>query len=603
MASQFEHAKEEIYGRIVIIVLIPMLLLTCLLLGVYQVFYGMSLEQAKENFTLQTQQYTNSFERRFENIAALAQNVGYSEGVQKYFAQMTSQERVSSYKTVRQFFSTVSKTVPGVQAIYVGNNDGVFIESGNGNLRYFQANILNRDLWAGERKQAGFTDMFRTENSEAPRHCIYYAPIGIITPISLMNEADVLTCGVLIDVGQLFHDASPASQAIAEVLLYQGQVIASSAELSTEQTQALVAGLGQQGVSGQQAGDDATIRIGQDDYLIGMETLSSGNGLTLGCIAPVSVMMREINNLSVFMWVCMAGCLVLVALLMSLLRQSIVKPIKTMVQDMCMITSKRTTIHASNVAELNLLANGINDMLQKLTQSQEQEMRNMERIHELEYNKMEAEMFAYRSQMNPHFLFNTLNSMVGMSVHYRIEPLEQLSTALSECMQYALRAPDRVVLEQELQHLDSYMRILQIRMPDKYRLLQQVEEEALGCSVLSLMLQPLVENALQHGFHGYQKQVPCTISVQAWIDRACGMLHVRVTDNGKGITKEKLSVVLARMEMQGPLEDREHIALINISRRLRIAYAGRSSLRITTRVGCFTCVEIQIPVERMASLR
>ena len=230
-------------------------------------------------------------------------------------------------------------------------------------------------------------------------------------------------------------------------------------------------------------------------------------------------------------------------------------------------------------------------------------MRNMERIHELEYNKMEAEMFAYRSQMNPHFLFNTLNSMVGMSVHYRIEPLEQLSTALSECMQYALRAPDRVVLEQELQHLDSYMRILQIRMPDKYRLLQQVEEEAMGCSVLSLMLQPLVENALQHGFHGYQKQVPCTISVQAWIDRACGMLHVRVTDNGKGITKEKLSVVLARMEMQGPLEDREHIALINISRRLRIAYAGRSSLRITTRVGCFTCVEIQIPVERMASLR
>ena len=227
----FSHRSYSIYGRIVIIVLIPMLLLTCLLLGVYQVFYGMSLEQAKENFTLQTQQYTNSFERRFENIAALAQNVGYSEGVQKYFAQMTSQERVSSYKTVRQFFSTVSKTVPGVQAIYVGNNDGVFIESGNGNLRYFQANILNRDLWAGERKQAGFTDMFRTENSEAPRYCIYYAPIGIITPISLMNEADVLTCGVLIDVGQLFHDASPASQAIAEVLLYQGQVIASSAEL------------------------------------------------------------------------------------------------------------------------------------------------------------------------------------------------------------------------------------------------------------------------------------------------------------------------------------------------------------------------------------
>lgn len=581
----------SIYGRIVIIVLIPMLLLTCLLLGVYRVFYNMAMEQARENFNLQTEQYTTSFERRFENIAALTQNVGYSEGVQKYFAQMTSQERVSNYKTVRQFFSTVSKTVPGVQAIYVGNNDGVFIESGNGNLRYFQATIMNRDLWSGERKQAGFTDMFRTENSEAPRYCVYYAPIGIITPISLMNEADVLTCGVLIDVGELFREASPSNQALVEVLLYQGQVIASSAPLSSEQTSLM-----EQAASAGQAGDDPLTSVSDEAYLIGMHTLSSGNGLALGCIAPISLMMREVNNLSVFMWVCMAGCLLLVALLMCLLRQSIVKPIKTMVQDMCAITQNQTTIRASNVAELNLLASGINGMLHKLTQSQAQEMRNMERIHELEYNKMEAEMFAYRSQMNPHFLFNTLNCMVGMSVHYRIEPLEQLSTALSECMQYALRAPDRVLLEQEMQHLDSYMRILQIRMPDKYRLLQQVETQALECSVLSLMLQPLVENAIQHGFHGYQKQASCTIAVQAWIEGERGMLHVRVTDNGKGITQEKLAVVLARMESHGPIEDREHIALINISRRLRIAYAGRSSLRITTRTGCFTSVEIQIPV-------
>ena len=71
-------------------------------------------------------------------------------------------------------------------------------------------------------------------------------------------------------------------------------------------------------------------------------------------------------------------------------------------------------------------------------------------------------------------------------------------------------------------------------------------------------------------------------------------------------TIEKFSEVkvqkVRKQELDILYED-EHIALINISRRLRIAYAGRSSLRITTRVGCFTCVEIQIPVERMASLR
>lgn len=587
------NRSYSIYGRIVIIVSIPILLLTCLLLGVYRVFYNMSMAQAKENFVLQTEQCTASFDQQFDAIASLAQSVGYSEVVQRYFAQMTSQERVSNYKSVRQLFSTASKTAPGIIAIYVGNNDGAFVESGNGNLRYFQLAYMARNLWAGEQKQAWFTDMFQIENSDSPRYCIYYAPIGIITPISLMNEADVLTCGVLIDAGQLFGETSSSNPSLVEVLFDQGKVVASSAAMAPEQTQALEHAAAYGGMDG-----DALLRIGEEDYLVGMGKLSIGNGLTLGCVAPVSLMMREANNLSVFLWVCVAGCLVLVAILMGLLRQSIVKPIKTMVQDMCMIPQKYTTIRASNVGELKLLADGINEMLYKLAQSQAQEMKNMERIHELEYNRMQAEMFAYRSQINPHFLFNTLNCMVGMSVHYRIEPLEQLSTALAESMQYALRAPDRVQLRQELQHLDSYMSILQIRMPDKYCLRQRVEPEALACRVLSLMLQPLVENAIQHGFHGYQKHAPCAISVQAWITAEDQTLHVRVTDNGKGISSEKMVQVRQRMETQGPIEDREHIALVNIYRRLRIAYGERCGLKLSAREGCFTCAEIQLPVER-----
>lgn len=343
------NRSYSIYGRIVIIVSIPILLLTCLLLGVYRVFYNMSMAQAKENFVLQTEQCTASFDQQFDAIASLAQSVGYSEVVQRYFAQMTSQERVSNYKSVRQLFSTASKTAPGIIAIYVGNNDGAFVESGNGNLRYFQLAYMARNLWAGEQKQARFTDMFQIENSDSPRYCIYYAPIGIITPISLMNEADVLTCGVLIDAGQLFGETSSSNPSLVEVLFDQGKVVASSAAMAPEQTQALEHAAAYGGMDG-----DALLRIGEEDYLVGMGELSIGNGLTLGCVAPVSLMMREANNLSVFLWACVAGCLVLVAILMGLLRQSIVKPIKTMVQDMCMIPQKYTTIRASNVGELKL---------------------------------------------------------------------------------------------------------------------------------------------------------------------------------------------------------------------------------------------------------
>ena len=230
------------------------------------------------------------------------------------------------------------------------------------------------------------------------------------------------------------------------------------------------------------------------------------------------------------------------------------------------------------------------------------------REQERELAKQEKELTEQRinimlSQIQPHFLYNSLGAIYQLC---ETDPalartsIRKFSDFLRGNMD-SLKASGPIPFEKELNHVMNFLYLEQQRFGEQLRVVYHI-----GISdffIPPLTLQPLVENALQHGFHGYQKQVPCTISVQAWIDRACGMLHVRVTDNGKGITKEKLSVVLARMEMQGPLEDREHIALINISRRLRIAYAGRSSLRITTRVGCFTCVEIQIPVERMASLR
>lgn len=202
---------------------------------------------------------------------------------------------------------------------------------------------------------------------------------------------------------------------------------------------------------------------------------------------------------------------------------------------MAHITTKQISIGDTNVVELQNLASGVNRMLSRLTESQRQEMENMEKIHQLEMYKMQAEMLALRSQINPHFLFNTLGCVIGMAMHYRVEPLEQIVTALSDSLHYALRAPDEVTLQQEIDHLQDYMRILEIRMPDKYRLVVHAAPETLEKRVLSLLLQPLAENAVQHGFQEYQKRAERTIYLASWIDAADGGLRLRLADNGRGI--------------------------------------------------------------------
>lgn len=119
----------------------------------------------------------------------------------------------------------------------------------------------------------------------------------------------------------------------------------------------------------------------------------------------------------------------------------------------------------------------------------------------------QAELMAYRSQINPHFLFNTLDCISGMARYYEVAELEKLVTALTGCSQYTLRTPDVVCLEQEIQHVRNYMDVMELRMPGTYTLRLNVQAEAMQCKVLSLMLQPLVENAIMHGL----PPSPCSI--------------------------------------------------------------------------------------------
>ena len=141
------------------------------------------------------------------------------------------------------------------------------------------------------------------------------------------------------------------------------------------------------------------------------------------------------------------------------------------------------------------------------------------------------------------------------------------------------------------------MRILEIRMPDKYRLVVHAAPETLEKRVLSLLLQPLAENAVQHGFQEYQKRAERTIYLASWIDAADGRLRLRLADNGRGIEADHLAGILEQMNGGEFPAQKRHIALINIARRLRIAYGDQCHMDIRSKPGYYTCVELQFPAE------
>src|SRR5215472_10673805 len=161
-----------------------------------------------------------------------------------------------------------------------------------------------------------------------------------------------------------------------------------------------------------------------------------------------------------------------------------------------------------------------------------------QREAELKSRLAQARLQALRMQLNPHFLFNTLNSIASL-VHDQPQA-EEMIEALSDLLRLTLKASDRheVTLREELQFLDRYLLIEQIRFGERLRVEKQIPAAALDALVPILILQPLVENAVRHGIES--QIAPGVIRITA--ERAGRNLRLCVTDNGRGVGTAKNGV-------------------------------------------------------------
>jgi two-component sensor histidine kinase len=198
---------------------------------------------------------------------------------------------------------------------------------------------------------------------------------------------------------------------------------------------------------------------------------------------------------------------------------------------------------------------------------------------ELETRLAQARLQALRMQLNPHFLFNTLNSIASL-VHDQPQA-EEMIEALSDLLRLTLEASDRqeVTLREELRLLERYLLIEQIRFRDRLRVEKQIDVSALDALVPILILQPLVENAVKHGI---QSQIaPGVIRVTA--EHAGKSLLLQVKDDGRGLAATS----------KGPLK--EGVGLSNTRSRLKELYGGRASLELRSGAAGGFSAEIQIP--------
>ncbi|GAE35998.1 sensor histidine kinase [Halalkalibacter akibai] len=267
----------------------------------------------------------------------------------------------------------------------------------------------------------------------------------------------------------------------------------------------------------------------------------------------------------------------LVLILSVFLSSKITSPIRQ-IKNMMMDWSKGTgTTTASDKDELELIGGTFKQITTENRSLNEQLIRS-------QLKGKEAELRALQAQINPHFLYNTLDSIYWMAMIDKNEQISKMTVALSESFKISLNhGKETIPLSKELEHIKHYVTIQNIRFSNRFQYIQDVEEQLLDKMILKLILQPMIENAITHGLE--RKVGKGTVKLIGRLESET-MIFI-VEDDGIGI--EDLAVT----EMGYGLQ--------NIRERLLLYYGPESSFEINSVVNQGTIVEIRLPKDKEGS--
>lgn len=226
--------------------------------------------------------------------------------------------------------------------------------------------------------------------------------------------------------------------------------------------------------------------------------------------------------------------------------------------------------------------------------------RNKELIAQQYQSKIEkrnAQLRALQAQINPHFMYNTLQVIGGMALERNAPEIYQVTIALSDIMRYSLNfSKDMVRLEEEVTYLQSYVMIQNERFGGKVQLDLRLAPETMDCLIPKLILQPLVENSFEHGLP--EKAGKWIICVESSITPQKDLL-LRVKDNGVGFTEKRLEEVKKAIESEtvSALTSGSHIGLANVHARIRLRNNVEGygvSIFSTPEAGTTICVRLHV---------
>jgi two-component system sensor histidine kinase YesM len=256
------------------------------------------------------------------------------------------------------------------------------------------------------------------------------------------------------------------------------------------------------------------------------------------------------------------------------------------------VKSFKRRIVLEGYQEIEEISEEFNHMLNEIDSLTHRLVKTTSTLYEAELEKKQAELLSLKGQINPHFLYNTLEVIMGVSLEEEAPQTAEMIKCLSRIFKYSIKGKDRVPLKQELSTIESYIHIQQMRFYQMFDVTYDLHDEALERIIPKMILQPLVENAIGHGLEGQEGIGHIYIGAEIVRDK----LMLVVQDNGVGMDEKTLEGILQIIRGEDkPDQANQNVGIRNVIHRLRIIYDEDCAVSVTSKLGTGTRFEILIP--------
>ena len=563
--------------RSILLVVIPALLVSNLLIfGMLRAIYSRELRQNYKNIV---ENVTEHIENELQTVMDLGQTVCVDAALQRLIIAHSQDTGYDYYRDLREIGSVFLAYI----SMHSGLVDDIYLIDRNKEVisrNEFYLDTLNSD-WFQEAAQgesaAGFTKIHEVKNREDYYH---ENSRNVITYISTVNDlekgisSDRFMGYVLINVrcSTLMQEAAAFNEFLYSVYDAEGALVGSNDEGSR--------------LDPEQLSEEAEeVRIGGDYYFI--QSLPQLGWKVVSRI-PFGTINQKMRYVAILSALVMLLFMIVSVRLVSFLARSITEPLQKLASGMDQFSQGELDayVNLETGDEVEQIADVYNQMVDSIHNQMDMNIRR-------EKEKNESEMRLLMAQIKPHFIYNSLNSIIYLARQRRHEDIIRYTRAFISVLQASIRKKpnEETSIDMEVTYIRNYLTMFEYRFGSVPEFSCEVEEGTEDTRLPALLIQPLVENSMVHGMKNGKLDGKITLRIR----RTETGTRVEICDNGCGIGAESLARIRKDLENGDDRnESGEHIGLTNVNERLKRYYGDSSRLYIDSKEGEGTCVWFEL---------